>query len=220
MARCFTSRPLVKNDCWAKRRRKAFVEELRQRGVEPLSVGESIVATWHPHEAVVLDVIRSLGLELQVIFNKDAVMILPAGVNKGTGVRAALDELGLSTHNALGIGDAENDHAFLGICECSVAVGNALPVLKERADVVTTATHGAGVEEIIEQLLADDLRSLQPRLRRHEILLGRTEKRRGILRGAVWDAGGGGGAVGRRQVHGGDGDCGAADTKAISDLRD
>jgi hypothetical protein len=155
---------------------KAFVEELRQRGVEPLSVGESIVATWHPHEAVVLDVIRSLGLELQVIFNKDAVMILPAGVNKGTGVRAALDELGLSTHNALGIGDAENDHAFLGICECSVAVGNALPLLKERADVVTTATHGAGVEEIIEQLLADDLRSLQPRLRRHEILLGRTEK--------------------------------------------
>ncbi len=153
----------------------AFVEELRRRGVEPLSVGESIVATWHPHETAVLEVIRSLGLELQVIFNKDAVMILPSGVNKGTGVRAALDELGLSTHNALGVGDAENDHAFLGICECSVAVGNALPVLKDRADVVTEKTHGSGVEEIIEQLLADDLRSLQPRLRRHDILLGRTE---------------------------------------------
>jgi hydroxymethylpyrimidine pyrophosphatase-like HAD family hydrolase len=153
----------------------AFVEELRRREVHPLSVGESIVATWHPHETEVLEVIRSLGLELQVIFNKDAVMILPSGVNKGTGVRAALDELGLSTHNALGVGDAENDHAFLGICECSVAVGNALPMLKERADIVTTATHGAGVEEVIEQLLADDLRSLQPRLKRHEILLGRTE---------------------------------------------
>jgi HAD superfamily hydrolase (TIGR01484 family) len=151
-----------------------FVEELRRRGVEPLSVGESIVATWHPHEATVLEVIRTLGLEMQVIFNKEAVMILPSGVNKGTGVRVALEELGLSTHNALGVGDAENDHAFLGICECSVAVGNALPVLKERADVVTAKTHGAGVEEIIEQLLADDLRSLQPRLRRHDILLGRT----------------------------------------------
>jgi hydroxymethylpyrimidine pyrophosphatase-like HAD family hydrolase/energy-coupling factor transporter ATP-binding protein EcfA2 len=153
----------------------AFSEELRRRGISPLSVGECIVATWHPHETVVLEVIRSLGLELQVIFNKDAVMILPSGVNKGTGVRVALDELGLSTHNTLGVGDAENDHAFLGICECSVAVGNALPVLKERADVVTEKTHGAGVEEIIEQLLADDLRSLQPRLKRHEILLGRTE---------------------------------------------
>ena len=153
----------------------AFGEELRRRGVQPLSVGECIVATWHPHETVVLEVIRSLGLELQVIFNKDAVMILPSGINKGTGVRVALDELGLSPHNALGVGDAENDHAFLGICECGVAVGNALPVLKDRADVVTTQTHGAGVEEIIEQLLADDLRGLQPRLKRHDILLGRAE---------------------------------------------
>jgi HAD superfamily hydrolase (TIGR01484 family) len=153
----------------------AFVEELRRRGVLPLSVGESIVATWHPHETTVIEVIRALGLEMQVIFNKEAVMILPSGVNKGTGVRAALDELGLSTHNALGVGDAENDHAFLGICECSVAVENALPVLKERADVVTTKARGEGVEEIIEQLLADDLRSLQPRLRRHDILLGRTD---------------------------------------------
>src|ERR1700736_6118180 len=116
-----------------------------------------------------------MGLELQVIFNKDAVMILPSGINKGTGVKAALDELGLSTHNTVGVGDAENDHAFLGICECSVAVGNALPALKERADVVTGHTHGAGVEEIIEQLLADDLRSLQPRLKRHDILLGHKE---------------------------------------------
>jgi hydroxymethylpyrimidine pyrophosphatase-like HAD family hydrolase/energy-coupling factor transporter ATP-binding protein EcfA2 len=153
----------------------AFVEKLRRRGVKPLSVGECIVATWHPHETEVLEVIRSMGLELQVIFNKDAVMILPSGINKGTGVKAALDELGISTHNTLGVGDAENDHAFLGICECSVAVGNALQVLKERADVVTSRTHGGGVEEIIEQLLADDLRSLQPRLRRHDILLGRRE---------------------------------------------
>ncbi len=161
----------------------AFVEKLRRRGVKPLSVGESIVATWHPYEKEVLEVIRSMGLELQVIFNKDAVMILPSGINKGTGVKAALDELGLSTHNTVGVGDAENDHAFLGICECSVAVGNALPVLKERADVVTGHTHGAGVEEIIEQLLADDLRSLQPRLKRHDILLGHKENGRDFCLG-------------------------------------
>ena len=41
-----------------------FVEELRRRGVNPLSVGQSIVATWHPHETTVLDVIRDLGLDL------------------------------------------------------------------------------------------------------------------------------------------------------------
>jgi HAD superfamily hydrolase (TIGR01484 family) len=54
-----------------------FIERLRQRGVSPLSVGRSIVATWHPNETTVLEVIQELGLELQIIFNKGAVMVLP-----------------------------------------------------------------------------------------------------------------------------------------------
>ena len=58
-----------------------FVAELERRGVAPLSTGASIVATWEPHSQTVLDTIRDLGLELQVVFNKGAVMVLPAGVN-------------------------------------------------------------------------------------------------------------------------------------------
>jgi HAD superfamily hydrolase (TIGR01484 family) len=155
---------------------RAFVDELRKRGVSPLYVGRSIVATWHPFEKVILEVIREQGRELQVIFNKDAVMVLPSGVNKASGLRVALDELGISHHNTVGVGDAENDHVFLSLCECSVAVANALPALKERADCVTAASHGAGVEELIEKLLAEDLAGLAPRLRRHQIFLGRTER--------------------------------------------
>jgi HAD superfamily hydrolase (TIGR01484 family) len=106
------------------------------------------VATWHPNETVVLETIAELGLELQVIFNKGAVMVLPSGVNKATGLAAALHELDLSRHNVVGVGDAENDHAFLALCECSVAVANALPALAERCDLVTAAERGAGVEEL------------------------------------------------------------------------
>ena len=51
---------------------EAFITVLQQRGVAPLSCGRVIVATWHPHETTVVEVIRDLGLELQVIFNKDA----------------------------------------------------------------------------------------------------------------------------------------------------
>jgi len=152
-----------------------FVEALHQRGVQPLAVGQCIVATWHPFEATVLDVIRELGLDLQVIFNKDAVMVLPSRVNKASGLECALAELHLSPHNTVGVGDAENDHAFLSMCECSVAVANALPALKERADLVTIASHGQGVEELIEKLLADDLASIARKLKRHYIFLGRTE---------------------------------------------
>jgi HAD superfamily hydrolase (TIGR01484 family) len=149
-----------------------FVEALRQHGVRPMSVGHVIVATWHPFATTVLETIREQGLELQVIFNKDAVMVLPAGVNKATGLAAALDRLGLSAHNVVGVGDAENDHAFLSLCECSAAVANALPALKEHADVVTRGDHGAGVAELIDALVGGDLGEVEPRLVRHHFLLG------------------------------------------------
>lgn len=133
-----------------------FTEELRRRGVGRLSTGHVIVATWEPHQETVLKVIHDLGLELQVIFNKGAVMVLPSGVNKATGLTAALTELGLSPDQAVGVGDAENDHAFLELCGCSAAVANALPAVKEAADIVLEKDHGAGVAELIDRLLLDD----------------------------------------------------------------
>ena len=131
----------------------AFVEKLRRLGVEPLTVGQVFVATEQPNERVVLDVIGELGLDLQVILNKGAVMVLPATVNKATGLRAALQELGISAQDVVGIGDAENDEAFLAMCGCGVAVGNALDSLKVRADRVTIAENGAGVREMIESMI-------------------------------------------------------------------
>lgn len=152
-----------------------FLHMLQARGVAPLSAGHVIVATWQPYENVVLDVIRDLGLELQVIFNKGAVMVLPAGVNKATGLRAALQEMRLSAHNVVGVGDAENDQAFLGLCECAVAVAGALRTVKERADIVTQSDNGVGVVEIIDELVGHDCRTYEPWLTRHHILLGTRE---------------------------------------------
>jgi HAD superfamily hydrolase (TIGR01484 family) len=152
-----------------------FVARLRAQGVERVSQGRVIVATWEPWETVVLETIREMGLELQVIFNKGAVMVLPAGVNKATGLACALEALGLSPHNAVAIGDAENDHALLRSCEFATAVSNALPKLKEAADFVTQRDHGAGVAELVEAMLKDDLASFEPRLGRHHVLLGAAE---------------------------------------------
>ena len=152
-----------------------LIDALRARGISPLSVGHCLVATWQPHETAVLETIRDLGLELQVIFNKGAVMVLPSGVNKATGLEAALLELGLSPHNCVGVGDAENDHALIRLCECGVAVANALPLVQERADWVTGDPNGAGVTELIEKLIEGDLADLEGRLSRHAILLGTRE---------------------------------------------
>ena len=159
----------------AERPPAGFAAALGRMGV-PLTTGRVIVATRVPHEEVVLREIKRQGLELQVIFNKGAVMVLPSGVNKGTGLKAALTELGLSPHNAVAVGDAENDHVFLTEAELGAAVANALPTLRERADLVLRGAAHLGVEELIDQVLADDLCAAAARSTRRDLLLGEDEQ--------------------------------------------
>lgn len=140
----------------------AFVQRLVDLGVEPVSVGRVVVATWRPHEHAVLRAIQDLGLELHMIFNKGAIMVLPAGVSKASGLRAALKELEISAINTVAVGDAENDHAFLQACGCAAAVANALPALKNEADVVLSGDHGLGVAELVDRIIAEDAALVPP----------------------------------------------------------
>ena len=134
----------------------SFVEALVGEGVGPISIGRVIVATWEPHREAIEETIRAMGLDLRVIPNKRALMVLPPGVDKASGLVAALAELGLTTSDAVGVGDAENDLAMFEACGLAAAVANALPILKELADVVTRGERGAGVVELIEGILARD----------------------------------------------------------------
>ncbi|MFP7632832.1 HAD-IIB family hydrolase [Pseudomonas veronii] len=156
----------------------ALVERLRDKGVSPLSVGRSVIATWHPFEDAVISSIRELGLELQMTFNKDAIMVLPTGVNKASGLSAALLRLGICELNVVGVGDAENDHAFLAICGCAAAVNNAIDSIKARADICLSQDHGRGVCELIDMLLQKDA-ALVP-VERIGVQLGRTADARKV----------------------------------------
>ena len=149
-----------------------FVADLRARGVSPIALGEVIVATWHPHEDAVLETIAKHGLEHHIVFNKGAVMILPPGVNKATGLKGALDQLQISLRNTVCVGDAENDNAMFRECQLSVAVANALVPVKRYVDVVTTNDHGAGVVELIDRMIESDLSEFDGARRRHHVLLG------------------------------------------------
>ena len=159
----------------------SFLQALHDKGVDPISVGRVVVATWEPHQGAVIETIRDQGLELQVIFNKGAVMILPAGVNKASGLIAALQEMEISPHNVVGVGDAENDHAFLRLCEMSVAVANALPALKDTADLITAGDHSRGVCQLIESLIANDLADQNLGMQRHHLVLGTSDDRQVML---------------------------------------
>jgi hypothetical protein len=86
-------------------------------------------------------------------------MVVPAGVSKGTGLFEALGDLGISRHNTVGIGDAENDHSLLEACELGVAVSNAVESLKAHADVVLKDPAGAGVLGFLKgPVLAGEIR--------------------------------------------------------------
>jgi len=136
-----------------------FLEQLRGAEV-PFETGQVIVATNSPYDRPMLEIIQSLGLDWAITYNKGAVMALPGGVDKTSGLQTVLAELNLSPSTTIGVGDAENDEGFLRSCGMSVAVGNALPALKEMADLVTSSERGAGVVELIDRILQNG--SLDP----------------------------------------------------------
>ena len=149
-----------------------FIGCLRSLGVDPIDVGQVILSTWLPNHIAVLRAIQETGLALHVIFNREAVMVLPNGINKMTGLDYALRKLGLSFHEAVGIGDAQNDYSFLERCECAVAVANAVPSIQRLAAFVTQQQAGEGVAELIEELIADDLERVESKLEQHFVTVG------------------------------------------------
>ena len=136
---------------------------LADRGV-PSSRGQVLLSIAGHDAGAATDVVAGLGLDCQVVHNRAAGMVLPAGVTKGTGLLAALTELGLSPHNAVAVGDAENDLSLLHAAEVGVAVGNAVPALVEHADIVLEQTNGAGIIALLKgSLLAGHERNCPPR---------------------------------------------------------
>jgi hypothetical protein len=156
-----------------------FIERLASLGVEPIEIGRVVIGTWLPHQTAVLQAVQETGLELLIAFNKNAVMVLPTGINKVTGLDYALRKLGLSFHEAVGVGNAENDHSFLERCECAVAVADAVPSIRRLAALVTQNEAGLGVAELLNELLneliADDLARMQGKLRQNLISIGMLE---------------------------------------------
>ena len=128
-----------------------LLRELKKRRV-PFAAGKRVVASVQPHEIVIAKLIREMNLKLHVTMNRESVMVLPTGIDKGTGLKAALAKLSIAPEEVVGIGDAENDLAFLQLCGYSVAVANAIDSLKKHVDLVTNATFGAGAREVIERV--------------------------------------------------------------------
>lgn len=146
-----------------------LVVALQEQHIE-CRVGQVIVDVATRDIGTVADLIGELGLDAQIVRNRGRSMIVPAGLSKGTGLRRAVRDLGLSYHNVLAIGDAENDLALLAAAEIGVAVGNAVASVRRRADVVLTGADGAGVRELLEGPVIAGSQRVTPE--RHRIRVG------------------------------------------------
>ena len=129
---------------------------LRRRGVR-FRGGEVILAGSARDRIEVLEEVRHLELDCQLVFNRSELMILPAGVTKGTGLFDVLGDIGISRHSAIGVGDAENDHSLLDTCEVGVAVANSVSSLKSFADVVLKQPAGAGVAYLCDLMIRSEI---------------------------------------------------------------
>ena len=152
---------------------QVFRDELSRRGIES-KTGQCIVEADAAAAPQILAVIRDLELPLVLLFNRSRLMILPQAISKGTGLRQALNALRLSVHNAIAIGDAENDHDLLAACEIAVAVSWGSAALQKEADEILRGDGPRAVAGYIRRV-AKEVRLPRDRTGRHRITAGTGE---------------------------------------------
>jgi hydroxymethylpyrimidine pyrophosphatase-like HAD family hydrolase len=137
-----------------------LVAELQRTGVTPLIVGRVLCSTAWSQEPKLSAAIAKVGVDRQVVRNRDSAMVLPPGISKRTGIEAALRAMGETPAVTVAVGDGENDVALFAVAGVSVAVANAVDVLKARADVVLSEPNGKGIQALAAALVAGDLGAL------------------------------------------------------------
>jgi hydroxymethylpyrimidine pyrophosphatase-like HAD family hydrolase len=125
-----------------------LLAELDRRGIY-YQVGRVILGTARRDETGVKEALAAAGVTRELVHNRAALMLLPAGVSKGSGVQQVLRFLGLSFHDVLALGDAENDLPLFDACGFSGCPSDGLPAVQARADWVFPGGHGDGIAAAI-----------------------------------------------------------------------
>jgi hydroxymethylpyrimidine pyrophosphatase-like HAD family hydrolase len=121
-----------------------------QAAAIPLDRGRAIISTHRRYQETLFQIVVERGAAVEIVPNREHLMVLPPGANKGAGMLKLLDAQGYSPHNLGCFGDAENDVALFQVAEWGMAVGDAVPTLRALADVVANEPGPAGVVELLQ----------------------------------------------------------------------
>ncbi|HET7874394.1 MAG TPA: HAD hydrolase family protein [Methylomirabilota bacterium] len=149
---------------------KRLLAELDRRGIL-YQAGRVIVGVARVDEPRVREALVAVGVTRDLVYNRAALMLLPSGVSKGTGVRRVLGFLGLSFHDVLGLGDAENDLEFFEACGWSGCPADAVEAIRTRADWVFPGADGQAVAAAITGPILQGLLAVE-HSPRHRIAIG------------------------------------------------
>jgi hypothetical protein len=120
-------------------------------------VGRVVVDTTRDYAEQARRALVAVGARMDLVFNRGFLMLVPPGVSKATGVQRAIRLLGLTSHDVLSIGDAENDLDFLETCDWRACPENALPEVKQRVDWVFPGENGTSVTQAIDQRILPEM---------------------------------------------------------------
>ena len=118
---------------------RAFIAS-QERGIEKLTIffldEDERRRAWAEVAALGVDVVSSLPLNME---------INAAGVDKGAGLLALAEQLGLPASALMACGDGGNDTAMVAAAGLGVAMANAFPEVKAAASYVTASNNEDGV---------------------------------------------------------------------------
>ena len=102
-------------------------------------------------------VAKALGAEFSV-FRSEAyhLEILPAGIDKGSGLKRTLEYLNIPEAAAIACGDYDNDIPMLKAAGLGVAMANGCPEIRKCADYITRSNEEDGVAAVIETFMLND----------------------------------------------------------------
>jgi len=75
----------------------------------------------------------------------------PAGINKGSTIKELLQIIGIPQSQSIAIGDNWNDIEMFAAAGLAIAMGNAVPGVKEHADDVTTSVLDNGIYNALKK---------------------------------------------------------------------
>ena len=83
--------------------------------------------------------------------------VVPQGISKGHAVQKIMEQLQLTPEEVLCFGDSQNDVSMFEAVTHSIAMGNAIDELKEKALAVTDTNDRDGIAKMIEQYVQNHL---------------------------------------------------------------